>query len=358
MLELLVGIPQPDTLPIPSPAWLLKFFLLLTFLLHIIAMNILLGGVLLGFVSYLRREVEYHRLLAKELWHVMPPAVAATVTLGVAPLLFVQVLYGHLLYSSSIIMGWWWWLVIPLLIVAYFTTYKISMRDADGVGWRPLLVLLLLIVVSLIYSNNMSLMLTPEKFAPMQLETQSGWSLNLGEASLIPRWLHMVLGAVAVAALVVAWLGKRRLDSKPEFGKWAVGYGGKIFGAITHLQIVVGLVFIMTLRREVMLMFMGHNLLATILLPVSLILAVYLGIAGFRLGKKPKSLNVVMLLTGLILVIMVVMRDLVRDAYLFTSFDYRALAVGSDWSPFIVFALVFLAGLVTLFWMLRKYFKR
>lgn len=357
MLELLVGIPQPDTLPIPSPAWLLKFFLLLTFLLHILAMNLLLGGTLLAVVSYFKRQVEHHRLLAKELWHMMPPALAATVTLGVAPLLFVQVLYGHLLYSSSIIMGWWWWLVVPLVIIAYFTTYKISMKDGNSVAWQPLLVLLLLIVVSFIYSSNMSLMLTPEKFSTMQLESQAGWCLNFSELSLIPRWLHMVLGAVAIAALVVAWLGKRRLAGKPEFGKWAVGYGGKIFGAITHFQIIVGLVFIMTLRREVMLIFMGHNMLATILLPVSILLAIYLGIAGFRLRKKPESVNLVMLLTGLIMVIMVIMRDLVRDAYLADSFNYAAMPVGTDWSPFIAFALVFLVGLATLSWMLRKYFK-
>ena len=357
MIDLLVSIPQPDVLPIPSPAWLMKFFLLLTFLLHIIAMNILLGGTILGLISYWRRERDNHRLLAKELSHLIPPAFATTVSLGIAPLLFAQVIYGHLFYSSSIIIGWWWWLIVPALIVAYYATYHISIRDANHVNWKPLLVVILLVGVSFIYSNNLSLMLTPEKFTSMQLATQSGWSLNLSEASLLPRWLHMVLGAVAVAGLVIAWLGARKQKFNPKFGDWAVGYGGKIFGAITHLQIIVGLVFVMTLRREVMLLFMGRDMLATILLPVSIILAIYLGIAGFRLGRNPKQVGRVMMLTVLILAIMVVMRDLVRDAYLSASFDYRTLAVGSDWSPFIVFAVVFLAGLVTLFWMLRKYFK-
>ncbi len=357
MIDLLVNIPQPDVLPIPSPAWLMKFFLLLTFLLHIIAMNILLGGAILGFISYMKRKIDHHRLLAKELSHLLPPAFAATVTLGVAPLLFAQVIYGHLFYSSSIIIGWWWWLVVPVLIIAYYTTYHISIRDAKNVSWKPLLVVILLVGVSFIYSNNLSLMQTPEKFTSMQLATQSGWSLNLSELSLLPRWLHMVLGAVAIAALTIAWLGTRKQKFNPKFGNWAVGYGGKIFGAITHLQIIVGLVFVMTLRREVMLLFMGRDMLATILLPVSIILAVYLGIAGFRLGRNPKRVKLLMMLTALVLAIMVVMRDLVRDAYLSNSFDYRTLAVGSDWSPFVVFVVVFLAGLATLFWMLRKFFK-
>lgn len=358
MINLLTSIPQPDALPIPSPAWLLKFFLLLTFLLHIIAMNILLGGAVLGLVAYFKRQIENQRLLAKELFKMLPSAVAATVTLGVAPLLFTQVLYGHLLYGSSIIIGWWWWLVIPVLIIAYLLTYNLDGREISKLGWRPLALTIMLLAISFVYTNNMSLMLTPEKFQPMQVGTQSGWSLNLSEMSLFPRWLHMVLGAVAVAALVVAWLGSRRIKTKPEFGNWAVGYGGKIFGGITHFQIIIGLIFMMTLRRDVMLMFMGHNMLATILLPVSIILAIYLGIAGYRLERNPQKINLVMFLTGLILVIMVVIRDLVRDAYLAGSFDYRALQVGTDWSPFIVFVLVFLAGLVTLFWMLRKYFKK
>ena len=38
------AIPQPDPLALPAPAWLLWALLLLTFFLHVIPMNLVLGG--------------------------------------------------------------------------------------------------------------------------------------------------------------------------------------------------------------------------------------------------------------------------------------------------------------------------
>ena len=38
-------IPDPDPIPLPAPYWLLKFLLVLTFILHIIAMNLHLVAV-------------------------------------------------------------------------------------------------------------------------------------------------------------------------------------------------------------------------------------------------------------------------------------------------------------------------
>jgi hypothetical protein len=99
-------------------------------------------------------------------------------------------------------------------------------------------------------------------------------------------------------------------------------------------------------------------MLATILLPVSILLAVYLGVLGFGLAKKPGRVRLAVLLTGLMLVIMVVMRDIVRDAYLTGLFDYRSLESTVAWSPFIVFVVVFILGLATLAWMLVRTFAR
>jgi len=49
----------------------------------------------------------------------IPSTFALGVTFGIAPLLFVQVLYGNLIYSSSILMGVFWLLIIPFIIIAY-----------------------------------------------------------------------------------------------------------------------------------------------------------------------------------------------------------------------------------------------
>ena len=63
----------------------------------------------------------------------LPVAIAATVTLGVAPLLFVQVLYGRLFFTSSILMAWFWLAIVPLVILAYYGAYLLAFRgEAPG----------------------------------------------------------------------------------------------------------------------------------------------------------------------------------------------------------------------------------
>jgi hypothetical protein len=91
-----VPIPSVNPLPLPGPIWLFTALLLVVFMLHLVAMNAALGGGLWAVWNYLRGRHsghEYSRQLANELAGMLPIFLAFTVTLGVAALLFVQVLY-------------------------------------------------------------------------------------------------------------------------------------------------------------------------------------------------------------------------------------------------------------------------
>jgi len=136
-----VVIPDVDPIPLPAPVWLLKALLLLTFLLHIIPMNLVLGGGLTSFVTEVlgrRRGSEYHLRLARSFARMIPVAVAFAITLGVAPLLFLQVLYGQLFYTSTILMAWPWLAVIALVILGYYGFYLYSYRWQRWRGVRLL----------------------------------------------------------------------------------------------------------------------------------------------------------------------------------------------------------------------------
>jgi Na+-driven multidrug efflux pump len=80
-----VPIPDLDTVALPAPVWLLKGLLLLTFFLHIIPMNLALGG---GFVAAFtdrigrKRESGHHRALAKSLAGMLPIVIAFAITLA------------------------------------------------------------------------------------------------------------------------------------------------------------------------------------------------------------------------------------------------------------------------------------
>ena len=80
-------IPAADTIPVH---WLwFQVLLIVTFFIHMILMNFLLGGSLLTLWDLFRGKLE------KKASGNIPTLVALTVNFGVPPLLFVQVLYGR-----------------------------------------------------------------------------------------------------------------------------------------------------------------------------------------------------------------------------------------------------------------------
>ena len=49
-------IPSPDAFPIPGPAWLFHFLLVFTFVLHMLFMNLTLGGTIIAAFGQLPSE--------------------------------------------------------------------------------------------------------------------------------------------------------------------------------------------------------------------------------------------------------------------------------------------------------------
>src|SRR5690242_8117475 len=119
-------IPGADPMPLPAPLWLLKTLLLAVFFLHVPSTNATLAGGLTAPCNAIRGRSKLHplsRQLSVELSRMLPVFVAFTVALGVATLLFVQVLYGNLLYASSILIGAYWISVIVLVVLGYYGYY-------------------------------------------------------------------------------------------------------------------------------------------------------------------------------------------------------------------------------------------
>lgn len=157
-------IPAPDT--IPAHWGIFEFLDILTFLLHLLVINIVVGGTILLFISRFRGEKEGPAVsFTSRLVHKIPTSLALGINFGVAPLLFVQVIYGNFLYTSSVLMATFWILVIPLLIVAYYGTYIHSYKHDTN---RTLSIialgisLVIFLYIAFTFVNNMTLMLHPE----------------------------------------------------------------------------------------------------------------------------------------------------------------------------------------------------
>jgi hypothetical protein len=345
-------LPTPDAIP---TSWgYFQFFLLLTFPLHLFFMNALIGSSGVAIYAHLKGD-DQSKNLAYELAKVIPLLVALTVNFGVAPLLFVQVIYGHLIYSSSVLMGVFWILIVPMLLIGYYATYWYDFKFA-ALGRAGILVLscgyLLFLIIGFFFSNNMTLMLQPELWSGY-LENSSGTLLNTGDASLWPRYLHFMVGGSAVGGLFVALYGRFLARRDPELGARATATGLKLFIVLTLAQVAVGIWFLIALPKEQMLLFMGRNGLATACFLVALLLVALVLVTAFR-----KRVYLTAALAAVLVYFMVFMRDFVRGGYLREVFSMEMLQVVPEYSPLLFFLVTLVIGLVLVVWMLRAAFTR
>lgn len=341
-------IPVADTLTAPN-GWF-QFFLMLTFPLHLLAMNAMLGAGLVAFISHLYPGRAY-RELSHELAKALPFLVAFTVNLGVAPLLFVNVIYGHLLYSSTVLMGLYWLAVVPLLIIAYYMVYiyDFCFEKLGNLAMYVLLaVLVMLLTVGFIFSNNMTMMISPSSWSRW-FAAPGGTLLNLADPTLLSRYLHVITGSLAVGGLFTALYAATVLKHDLELSEAGQRLGMKLFSWLTLLQLAVGTWFLMTLPQQTMKQFMGGGGFATALLSVGTLLAVATLVTGFK-----RMVFTSLWLTLPLVYVMSFMRDIVRGSFLVPYFNPDTVPVQVQWSPLIFFLVTLVAGLIVIVWMLSK----
>ena len=358
-----IPIPAADPMPVPGPLWLIKTLLLVVFFLHVIFMNCTLAGGLTAVFNAIRGRSERHplsRKLSAELGRALPVFVAFTVTLGVAALLFVQVLYGNLLYTSSILIGIYWLSVVLLVILGYYGYYYFNAHSGEKATTASIVVLSLAVLcflaIGFIFTNNMSLMWSPQKWLAMYRARPSGAHLNLSDISVVPRYLHTIVGAFGVFTAALAHYGTVQFKKDREYGGWLVRRSSIVFAGTTVLQFLIGMWFLMSLPRNVALIFfrdgVGVSVFGVALL-ATLAATILLLVGGT--AKEPSPL--IHAGFGMVLItvaLMVVMRDMVRTAYLQPYFQLSRLQVSPQTGIIIVFLLTFVGGLATLVWMLRK----
>lgn len=338
-------IPTADTIPVH---WLwFQGLLLFTFFIHMILMNFLLGGSLLTVWDLLTGKLE------KRASGSIPTLVALTVNFGVPPLLFVQVLYGHLFYSSSVMLAVPWLLIVPILILAYYGAY-IFVKKVDKVPVLSKAALIFtttaLLYIAFVFVNNNSLAIRPERW-DIYFKDPGGWNLNLGEPTLWSRYLHFVLAALAIGALGRAIAYRfSKLEEAVKEGQ--IKRNLKIFGWITIIQFGVGTWFWLTMPEMVWKTFMGGSLYATALMVAGWLLALLILHSSFT-GRFTTA----MILGGLEVLVMVIVRDVARTAYLKDIFHPSQLVNVGEQSPLFAFLLVFVVGLFALYYMIRLIFK-
>lgn len=341
-------IPTPDTLPV---SWgYFQSLLMLMFPLHLLLMNAMVGCAALSLYA-LMKGGETDKRVAHELAKALPFLIAFAINFGVAALLFLQVIYGNFFYASSVLMAVFWLSVPLILLVAYYAAYLYDFRFAAlGAGgkWLAAMVLAIFLAVAFFFTNNMTLMLEPHRWTAY-FHNPGGTVLNAGNAAMWPRYLHFVIGGLAMGGLLVALYGRFRGRRDPELGARAVGLGMNLFAGLTLLQILIGLWFLASLPSTVMRLFLGGSGTATVLLAVGVTLALAALGAGFKQWVVMSAALAIPLVF-----VMAFLRDVVRSGYLEPFFRPETLRVAPEYSPLLLFVVTLLAGVATIVWMLRK----
>ncbi len=249
-------LPRDITLPLPADPALLQALLVVLFLLHILFVNLTVGGSLLAlWAEWTGRRRPAHDALAHAIVRTITVNKSLAVVLGVGPLLVINVLYTVFFYSANALTGAAWALIVPLVTAAFLAAY------AHKYSWERLahrkglhlalggLASLLFLIVPFIFLANINLMLFPERWGQVR-----GFLSALLLPNALPRYLHFVTASVSVSALfLLFWFtrpGFPLATELPGFDRPALR---RLFYRIalgaTSLQLLAGPLVLFTLPR-------------------------------------------------------------------------------------------------------------
>jgi hypothetical protein len=351
--------PAVDPIPLPAPIWLLKLLHIVTLALHFVAVEMLLGGLLLAVLLSLFRGSPLSMVTARALARRLTVVMTYVINLAVPPLLFAQVLYGRALYTSSVLIGVYWISIIGILMLTYWLLYQFTARLEAGrsAWWVGLTAWLLAGSIARLLSTNMTLMLRPEVWRDMYSASAMGAYLPTGDPTLTPRWLLMMAGGLLIGGLWLVYLASRSTFTADE-KRFVAGLGGKVAAGFGLVYLVAGL-WAASVQPDAVKAglashwlyrfagFAGYAWLALV------VVAVLVGaFAGFGKISAGWLSWVVVLVATLIEITLVVYRDGVRDLTLLSKgYDVWDRAVETNWWVVGLFLVLFVAGLGVIGWL-------
>ena len=344
-------LPAPDPLFLPLPPGVLKALLTATFALHLMAVNLAVGGTILLACHALRGRAQDRELL-RRLGPVLPPALTFTITLGVAPLLFLQLLYGQFFYTASVLSAVPWLSMLFLLMGGYVLLYRFTGGGSKPRALSGLLAALLLAGVGLMLVNVSTLSLRLDAWAAHAAASVHGLRMNHTDPTFWPRYLHMLASMVAVAGLcLAAWGAWRKVFFAQAAGlRWFIG--------ATLSQLAWGPWLLLKQPAAVLDPLLSGGNGASFLLWGSLacgFLALFMAIPASQEGAQPGAVWPPLGLAGASVLGMILLRDQARDLALGAfGFQVRSLPHRTDGLSTGLFALS-LAGLVVLLIVLLRW---
>jgi hypothetical protein len=195
----------PTGFPAPTAAYLALY--VATWVLHVVFMHYVLAGsgylLLRGLATGSRADDGLPSRFLKE-W--LPFMLSAAITAGIAPLLFVQIIYQHRFYTGNLLLFYRWLAILPALIVGFYLLYllKANARILEQPLVRPLIKLVVFACFGYVaWLWTMNHLLSSQSLAVWTQQYAAGTVFYRSE-DLFPRlgfWFSSAFPTLA------AWLG-------------------------------------------------------------------------------------------------------------------------------------------------------
>jgi len=349
----------------------MQVLLIVGFFLHALPMNVVLGGGFLASILFLigrSNQASYCYRTAKALAVSLPLFISFAVTQGIVPLLFLQLLYGPAFYTSSILMAVPWLGVLGVLLISYYISYLViyrilkkeySQQQAMHASCWLLAMSIGFAAIGYLFSNNMTLMLTPQKWLAIYAESARGFHLNAEEPQLIPRYLHFFVASVAVAGMTIGCFGLYLLKRERQFADWMIKLGSKIFLVSTIVQIPIGLWFLKSIPDTYAAAFLGSDvqITAVFMVSMSLVLLAIVATSISSTSGNRQAFIAGLACNALLILAMIINRHQLRLLYLNSHVKPEAINVSTQWDLLAIFLISAVALILYLVWLCRLVWK-
>ena len=208
----------------------------LTFALHILFVQLMLGTSIITIFGAFKDDAKWRRLAAAML-EISKVSVSVAIVIGVAPLLFVQVVYDPHWYTSNVLSAVWVIAFIVILIFAYWAMYayyfmnskeKDKTKEPRGKIWM-LVSLALMLVVGFIMHSLTSQILHPELWKEWYLQNgvldYSGSKLHAYNLWRFAFFISMAIPVTGGMLVTYRRFKMVREDADHEYLNWAASVG-------------------------------------------------------------------------------------------------------------------------------------
>ncbi|BBP42983.1 hypothetical protein [Thiosulfativibrio zosterae] len=325
----------------------------LTFALHILFVQIMLGtSAITIFGSF--SQSPYWRRLAAAMLEIAKVSVSVAIVVGVAPLLFVQVVYDPHWYTSNVLSADWVIGFIIILIFAYWAMYFYYFTNGKNkdktaqpkARWSMMLSLALMLVVGFIMHSLTSQMLHPELWKEWYLQNgvldYSGSQLHAYNPWRFAFFISMAIPVTGAMLVTYRRFKMVREDADMGYLNWAADLGKTWIKVGSVIATVLYLAWMMTLPET------AGSFATSFWGIIGGVMVLFFAIwAQVRLQGEAKFCSYMALPVALVIgLIVATSREMLRYSILndFFHYDFMDYKIVMDWYStglfFLTFAIV------------------